>query len=104
MPDWIMLVFAQALSLLGMGWFALALDAHWQQVFGARPRRAATRGLFRIMGALALANSLAACFWADHPSMAPLVWVMGLAAAAIFIAMLLAWRPQWLAVLVLRAK
>jgi Protein of unknown function (DUF3325) len=98
-----MLIFAQVLSVIGMGWLALALDAHWEQVFGPRPRLRVTSGLLQIMGAAALANSLMACFWADHPTMAPLVWIMGLAAAALSIAMLLAWRPRWLGVLVPRA-
>lgn len=98
-----MLVFAQLLSTLGMGWFALSLDSHWQQVFGAPTRGAMSNGLLRVMGAAALANALVANFWADHPSMAPLVWVMGLAASALLIAMLLAWKPRWLAAFVLRA-
>jgi hypothetical protein len=98
-----MLLAAQLFSIVGMGWLALSLDAHWTQVFGTRPRRAATSGLLRVLGAAALANSLIACFWADHPSMAPLVWVMSLAASALAIAMLLAWGPRWLEVLILPA-
>ena len=102
-PDWIMLIVAQFFSFVGMGWLALSLDAHWTQVSGARPRRAATNSLLRALGTAALANSLIACFWADHPSMAPLVWVMSLGASALAIAMLLAWRPRWMNALVLAA-
>lgn len=105
---WIMLIAAQVFSFVGMGWLALALalslDAHWTQVFGTRPRLAATHGLLRVPGAAAIANSLIASFWADHPSMAPLVWVMSLAVSALAIAMLLAWRPGWMNMLILPAK
>lgn len=104
MPDWIMSIAAQVFSLVGMGWLALSLDAHWTQVFGARPRGAATSGLLRALGAAALANSMIACFWADHPSMAPLVWVMSLAASALAIAVVLARRPRLLEMLILSAK
>lgn len=103
MPDWIMLLTAQVFGIVGMGWLALSLDAHWTQVFDSRPRRAATNGLLRVVGAAALANSLIACFWADHPSMAPLVWVMSLATSALAIAMLLAWWPRALEMLIWRA-
>ncbi|WP_259371794.1 DUF3325 family protein [Rubrivivax gelatinosus] len=40
--------------------------------------------------------SLAACLRADPPSMAVLVWLMLLAAAALAVAFALAWRPALL--------
>ncbi len=102
MPESLWLAVSWVISVIGMGWFALAIEAHWQQVFAAVELSSSTRRALRLLGAIALALSLAACFIADHPSMAPLVWFMGLAASALLIAFLLAWRPQLLAVLVLR--
>lgn len=101
MPESLWLAVSILISVAGMGWFALALEAHWQQVF-VTDLRASTRRALRLLGTIALALSLAACFIADHPSMAPLVWFMGLAASALLIAFVLAWRPHLLAMLVLR--
>lgn len=102
MPESGWLAVSFAANVVGLGWLALALDAHWRQACGAAPPRLSTRRALRLLGAAALAASLAACFLADHPTMAPLVWIMGLAAAAVLIAFVLAWRPRLLAALLLR--
>ncbi len=97
--DALMLAAALSLAVCGMAWFALAMNAHWQQVRrGAPTRRTAT--LLRVLGALALLASLLVCLRTDHATMAPLVWVMALAGAALLVAFVLAWRAQWLAPLV----
>jgi Protein of unknown function (DUF3325) len=93
-PEGVWLMFAFLFSLAGMGWFALALDAHWQQVYGPDSPGLSTRRFLRVLGTIALAVSLILSFRADHASMAPLVWIMGLAAAALVIALLLAWWPR----------
>jgi hypothetical protein len=49
-----------------------------------------------LLGACALVLSLLLCLMADHVTMAPLVWVMSLAAAALIVALTLAWRPRLL--------
>jgi len=107
-------------SAIGFGWIALAMEVHWEQVFGAAsaPGAAAAAApspapllapsptrvrILRILGALALVGSLLLCLAADHPSMAALVWVMSLAAGALGITMLLSWQPRWLGLLVPRA-
>jgi hypothetical protein len=97
-----LLVGAWLLTLAGLAWFALTLDAHWRQVRGAAPapRHAVLRGL----GTAALCASLLLCLRADHVSMAPLVWVMSLATGALAVAFTLAWRPRWLAPLVFWAR
>lgn len=94
---WIALILAAISCLVGFAWLALALNAHWQQVMetGSTPS-AQTRKTLRILGILGLLVSAVLCFVADRPSMAVLVWLMFLAAAAPSIGMLLAWRPQWL--------
>jgi hypothetical protein len=96
MRDALLLAAALAAAVLGMGWLALAMDAHWEQARGARPRTPAAVRLLRALGALGLAASLALCLAVDHASMAALVWVMALAAAALAVAGTLAWRPRWL--------
>lgn len=87
---------AAAAAIIGFGWLALAMDTHWEQAHGDRPQPATAVGLLRVMGAVALAASLALCLGADHVSMAVLVWLMLLAAAVLTVAMTLSWRPQWL--------
>jgi hypothetical protein len=98
---WLWISFAA--TFVGLGWLALAMDTHWQQARGPGIPCASTRRLLRVLGAMALTLSLWACFLADHPTMAPLVWIMGLAVSAASIAMILAWRPRLLAVLWPRA-
>ena len=91
---------AVLLAWCGVAWLALAMDVHWRQVRGAGALTRAGSRTLRASGALALLASLLVCLRADHPTMAPLVWVMALAAAALGVALLLAWRPRWLVPLV----
>ena len=104
MPDALLLLAAFAANIAGMGWLALGLDVHWRQVHGGAPRTAATVRSLRVLGAAALLTSLALCMAADHASMASLVWVMALTAAALTIALTLTWRAHWLRVLAPRLR
>lgn len=97
MRDALLLAAAMLAATAGMGWLALALDVHWEQVRGADPLAPSTA---RLLHALGLAASLALCLTVDHASMASLVWVMALAAAALAVAFTLTWRPRWLGPLV----
>ena len=99
MPEGLWLAIAFLCSLAGMGWFALTLDSHWQQACGSGAPKLSTRRRLRLLGTLALTVSLILSFRADHASMAPLVWIMGLAAAALVMALLLAWWPRVLRML-----
>lgn len=92
----LLLIAALVAAVAGMGWFALAKDVHWEQVHGDTPQSAGKVKLLRWLGALGLATSLGLCLAADHASMASLVWIMALAAAALAIAFTLTWRPHWL--------
>jgi hypothetical protein len=56
----------------------------------------------RCLGALALLASLLLCLRVDHASMAALVWVMGLVAAALLVAFTLSWKPRLLRALVFK--
>lgn len=91
-----MLLLALAAAVAGMGGLAVAMPVHWEQVAAGmpQPRRAALA--LRGLGAVGLLGSLALCLAADHASMASLVWVMTLSAAACAVALLLSWRPGWL--------
>ncbi len=100
MAEALFLALAFAASVSGMGFLALAMPPHWEQVRAPAPYPAdKARGL-RTLGAFSLGLSLAFCLSADHPSMASLVWVMALAASALIIAFTLAFRPRWLGWLV----
>ena len=97
MSDALWLLLAAALAFSGMAWLALAMDAHWGQVMHRPADEArATRQRLRVQGAVAILLSLPVCLMADRPSMAALVWVMLLAAGALSVAQLLAWRAHWL--------
>ena len=104
MRDGALLLLALLCSSCGVAWLALAMEVHWQQArrTTGRPNAAAAAGL-RVLGSAALLASLLLCLRADHASMAVLVWVMSLAAAAVMVALTLAWRPWWLAWLVVWA-
>lgn len=95
------LIVAMVLGFVGMAWLALAMDVHWEQVMDrpATGRPPGPRRMLRILGSAALLLSLLACLMADHPSMAALVWVMLLAAAAPGVALLLVRRPRLLRLL-----
>lgn len=100
MHNTMLLIAAFATTVAGMGWLALSLESHWRQVRGEQAASAGTVGLLRALGAVALGASLLLCLRADHASMAVLVWVMALAAAALLVAFTLSWRPRVLAPLV----
>ncbi|WP_326542096.1 DUF3325 family protein [Pseudorhodoferax sp.] len=96
MRDALLLGAALLAALAGMGWLALAMDVHWQQVCGSAAPPPARVRLLRVLGVLGLATALALCLAVDHASMAALVWLMALAAAALAVALALSWRPHWL--------
>ncbi|QBE66257.1 DUF3325 family protein [Pseudoduganella lutea] len=100
MRDGLMLLAALVACLIGMGWLALSLEAHWQQVRGTASRSAVLVRSLRCLGAAALACALALCLRVDAASIAVLVWLMGLAAAALAVALTLSWRARALGVLV----
>lgn len=99
MHNGLLLLAAFLTTLIGMGWLALAMNAHWRQVRQGLPSANTIRAL-RILGGAALFVSLVLCLSVDHASMASLVWIMLLATAAMSIAFLLTWRPRVLAPLI----
>lgn len=100
--DALLLTLALCLCTAGMAWFALAMENHWQQVYGRQPPLTPrTILLLRLFGGLALFASLLLCLWVDHASMAALVWIMALTASVLVVAFTCAWRPRWLTALVI---
>lgn len=97
MPDVALLFLALVVTELGMGWLALAMDAHWNQVREASARSPAVIMSLRVSGAVSLLVSLLLCLVADTATMAVLVWMMMLAVSAATIAFILSWRPRVLA-------
>ena len=85
MHDALLLLVALVANVAGMGWLALAMDVHWQQVCGDRLRTSARARRLRVLGTSALAASLVLCLVADHASTAALEWAVALAAAALVI-------------------
>jgi len=96
----LLLVLAYLCCVIGLGWIALAMEPHWHQVRDAQRRARGVVRTLRVLGAVSVALSLWMCLRADHVSMAALVWVMLLAAAALTVAFTLSWRPALLAPLV----
>jgi hypothetical protein len=99
MPDALLLMAAFVCSVLGMGWLALAMDTHWNQV-RATGRSSRTVLALRVLGWGAMAASLVLCLMADTATMAVLVWMMLLAVAAASIAFVLSVKPGILAPLI----
>src|SRR5262245_16880509 len=96
---WLRLL-AFACSCCGMAWLALAMQPHWQQARRSSPISERAARKLRALGVVALLGSLGLSLRADHVSIAPLVWVMTLAASALAVAFTLATRPTWLSWLV----
>ncbi len=99
-----MLLLAMIVSFAGLALLALSMERHWRQLRATQPLPNPTARLLRMAGSIALASSLTLCLAVDHASMASLVWVMTLAVSAFVLAMLLAWRPDWLAPLIRWAR
>ncbi|WP_313253442.1 DUF3325 domain-containing protein [Stenotrophomonas sp.] len=96
--DNLLLATALLSALAGMGWLALSMDVHAQQVWARAPSRGGLRVL-RGLGTLGIVMALLLCLVVDHASMAVLVWVMALAGAALVTAFTLSWQPTRLRLL-----
>jgi hypothetical protein len=94
MREALLLATALAANFIGLACLALAMDTHWRQVRGHVPLPPPWRLRLRIGGIAALTVALWLCVRVDHPSIAVLVWIMALAAAALAIAFILAYRPR----------
>jgi len=103
MSDSWLLALEFAIGVTGMAWLALAKLPHWREVTGEEWQDAGTRRVLRFAGGVALTVSLGVCLAADHVSMSFLVWIMTLAAGALGVAFVLAFRPRALRWMVIRS-
>jgi len=103
MVEGLLLLAASLSALCGMGWLALAMKPHWEQLRGGTALSDLMRRELRALGSAALFASLLLCLLADHASMAVLVWMMSLTGASLIVAFTLAYRPSWLGWLLGRA-
>lgn len=99
----LMLAAALLSSLAGMAWLALSMQVHALQVWPRLPSPATLR-LLRILGSFSACVALVLCLAVDHATMAVLVWVMALSAAAMLVAFTLSSQPQRLRVFALWIK
>lgn len=96
MVEGIALIGACAAALAGFAWLALAMQEHWQQVYGENGQPHPNQVLLRMFGVGALLVSGILCFVADRPSMAALVWILFMAFGSVTVALILAWKPRLL--------
>lgn len=94
----LLLLLAFACCVSGMACLALAMDVHWRQLRSEAVEPQTVR-ILRIIGSAGIFGALLPCLYADHASMAALVWIMMTAAAALSVAFILSWRPRLLNVL-----
>lgn len=84
-------------AVLGLAWIALALPRHWRQVHGSLQLSDCRKSCLGVAGGLALLLSLLCTLAKGSLAMAIMLWVMLLAAATVIVALILSWRPGWLA-------
>jgi hypothetical protein len=100
MLESLLLAGSQVCCVLGCSWFALSKDVHWRDAIGTAALSRRVQFRLRMLGATALLVSLTLCLSVDHASIAALVWIMMIAAAAMLVAFALSWKAHWFAALV----
>jgi hypothetical protein len=73
---------------------ALAMPRHWAEVSGQTVDFAPHRAWLRLCGFALLGLSYALCVYRDGPSFGSVLWLLLIWAAAIAVALTLAWRPR----------
>lgn len=92
----LLLVAASLASYGGFACLALAMPRHWAEARGQRMDVVPHRRWLRPCGFLMLGVTYALCVHRDGTSFGSLLWVVLISAAAIAVALTLAWRPQFL--------
>lgn len=94
-----MIVAAFILTLLAFVQFAMAINSHFQQVYGRNTWPDSRRYLFQAIAGVYLLAALSICieFW--KLSIGILVWIGLMQTAGVLVAALITWRPAWFSAL-----
>lgn len=100
----LLLIVAYLASFCGFAYLALAMPRHWRDASGQRVNVAPYRKSLRPSGFLLLGIGYLVCVYRDGPSFGSVLWIVLISLAAIAVAFMLAWRPQWLLLAAWRAR
>lgn len=90
-----MMILAFIMIFLGFVQFAMAIDSHYQAVYGRRQKPGRRRYLFQAVACLHLLAALWVCTTTWQLSIAIIVWIGLIQLAAVLVAALLTWRSSW---------
>lgn len=90
-----LLLFAAGLaSYSAFACLALAMPRHWAAASGQAVALAPHRTWLRLGGFVLLGFTYALCVYRDGPGFGSLLWLLLISAAAVAVALTLAWRPR----------
>ena len=90
---WAWTGFCAALS--GFGALSLAMDRHFEDIYGRGTSPGAKRRWLQLLGTLALLASLLACLLAQGTAQGWVLWCGVLTVAALLLLLLLCYAPRW---------
>ena len=91
---WLLAGFASA--WLGFALLALSQERHFERVYESNWPAAHNQRAQRAIAFIAIGSSLACCVASQGASFGSLLWALAITAAALAVALMLTWRPQWL--------
>ena len=94
---------ALLLSLAGFVALALAMERHHRQVWQRAPSRKQSL-LLRCAGVIGLGAALAACVAHAGWATGTVIWLGLMTVAALAVALVLSYRPRWLALMTAQSK
>ena len=96
MFDFLLFIGICSLNLLGLAFLSLLIERHWKGVSGSGSLKYKRIALTKCLGYLLLGTSLAMTLYFSEASLGVILWISLLAVCGISLAMILAWRSQWL--------
>jgi Protein of unknown function (DUF3325) len=97
MPETLWLMAALATGFAGFAALALAMERHWGEVGPVPLPGLRRRLLLRLLGVAGLVVSLSLCWLRDGASFGSVSGLLVWSLSAVSVALLLSWRPRWLA-------